>query len=60
MLAKKVALPYPVLLVVGGLALGFVPGLPAVICQASQSANERKSSRVASAPMILRSFRPRP
>ena len=29
-LAKKVALPYPVLLVVGGLALGFVPGLPAV------------------------------
>jgi monovalent cation/hydrogen antiporter len=30
MLAKKVALPYPVLLVIGGLALGFVPGLPAV------------------------------
>src|SRR5258708_22611256 len=29
-LAKKVALPYPVLLVIGGLALGFVPGLPAV------------------------------
>jgi CPA1 family monovalent cation:H+ antiporter len=29
-LAKKVALPYPVLLVVGGLVLGFVPGLPAV------------------------------
>jgi Na+/H+ antiporter len=29
-LAKKVALPYPVLLVLGGLALGFVPGLPAV------------------------------
>jgi monovalent cation/hydrogen antiporter len=28
--AKKVALPYPVLLVIGGLALGFVPGLPAV------------------------------
>src|ERR1700722_4356262 len=27
-LAKKVALPYPVLLVIGGLALGFVPGLP--------------------------------
>jgi CPA1 family monovalent cation:H+ antiporter len=30
MLAKKMALPYPVLLVIGGLALGFVPGLPAV------------------------------
>jgi CPA1 family monovalent cation:H+ antiporter len=30
MLAKKVAMPYPVLLVIGGLALGFVPGLPAV------------------------------
>ena len=29
-LAKQVALPYPVLLVIGGLALGFVPGLPAV------------------------------
>jgi monovalent cation/hydrogen antiporter len=29
-LAKKVALPYPVLLVIGGLALGFVPGLPAM------------------------------
>jgi monovalent cation/hydrogen antiporter len=29
-LAKKVGLPYPVLLVIGGLALGFVPGLPAV------------------------------
>ncbi len=29
-LAKKVAFPYPVLLVIGGLALGFVPGLPAV------------------------------
>src|SRR6202040_3696645 len=29
-LAKKVAFPYPVLLVLGGLALGFVPGLPAV------------------------------
>jgi Na+/H+ antiporter len=28
--AKKVALPYPVLLVIGGLALGFVPGLPAI------------------------------
>jgi monovalent cation/hydrogen antiporter len=30
MLAKKFAFPYPVLLVIGGLALGFVPGLPAV------------------------------
>ena len=29
-LAKKAALPYPVLLVIGGLVLGFVPGLPAV------------------------------
>jgi NhaP-type Na+/H+ or K+/H+ antiporter len=29
-LAKNVELPYPVLLVIGGLALGFVPGLPAV------------------------------
>ena len=28
--AKKFAFPYPVLLVIGGLALGFVPGLPAV------------------------------
>lgn len=26
--AKRIALPYPVLLVVAGLALGFVPGLP--------------------------------
>src|SRR6202008_1737764 len=29
-LAKKLALPYPVLLVIGGLALGFVPVLPGV------------------------------
>jgi CPA1 family monovalent cation:H+ antiporter len=29
-LARRVAFPYPVLLVIGGLALGFVPGLPAV------------------------------
>ncbi|MBV8141897.1 MAG: Na+/H+ antiporter [Verrucomicrobia bacterium] len=29
-LARKVALPYPVLLVIGGLALGFVPALPRV------------------------------
>src|ERR1700722_3637064 len=28
--AKKVELPYPVLLVIGGLALGFLPGLPGV------------------------------
>jgi monovalent cation/hydrogen antiporter len=28
--AQKITLPYPVLLVVGGLALGSVPGLPAV------------------------------
>src|SRR3984957_6768169 len=29
-LANKVELPYPVLLVIGGLVLGFVPGLPPV------------------------------
>jgi monovalent cation/hydrogen antiporter len=29
-LAEKFAFPYPVLLVIGGLALGFVPALPAV------------------------------
>src|SRR6202790_3801481 len=29
-LAKKVDVPYPVLLVIGGLGLGFVPGLPQV------------------------------
>src|ERR1700736_1237568 len=29
-LARKVAFPFPVLLVIGGLALGFVPDLPAV------------------------------
>lgn len=28
--ARKLAIPYPILLVVGGLGLGFVPGLPAV------------------------------
>jgi len=28
--ARKLAIPYPILLVVGGLVLGFVPGLPAV------------------------------
>ena len=32
-LAKKVELPYPVLLVIGGLALGFVPGLPGLQLQ---------------------------
>ena len=30
LVAKKVALPYPVLLVIGGLALGFVPVLQAL------------------------------
>jgi monovalent cation/hydrogen antiporter len=29
-LANNIGLPYPVLLVIGGLALGFVPGLPTV------------------------------
>jgi Na+/H+ antiporter len=29
-LARRLAVPYPVLLVLGGLAIGFVPGLPAV------------------------------
>jgi CPA1 family monovalent cation:H+ antiporter len=29
-LARRIALPYPVLLVVGGLFLGFIPGLPVV------------------------------
>jgi Na+/H+ antiporter len=29
-IAKRIALPYPVLLVVSGLALGFIPGLPSV------------------------------
>ena len=28
--AKRIALPYPVLLVVAGLGLGFVPGLPSL------------------------------
>ena len=28
--ARKLAIPYPILLVVGGLVLGFVPGLPTV------------------------------
>ena len=30
LVAKQAGLPYPVLLVIGGLALGFVPGLPPV------------------------------
>src|ERR687891_1973768 len=29
-LARLVAVPYPILLVLGGLVLGFVPGMPAV------------------------------
>jgi CPA1 family monovalent cation:H+ antiporter len=29
-IARRLALPYPVLLVIGGLGLGFIPGLPAV------------------------------
>ena len=29
-LAHKIALPYPIVLVLGGLALSFVPGLPEV------------------------------
>ena len=28
--ARKLAIPYPILLVVGGLVLGFVPGLPTI------------------------------
>lgn len=30
LLARQIAMPYPIVLVVGGLALGFVPGLPPV------------------------------
>ena len=29
-LANKIKVPYPILLVLGGLVLGFVPGLPRV------------------------------
>jgi CPA1 family monovalent cation:H+ antiporter len=29
-LARRLHIPYPILLVLGGLALGFVPGLPKV------------------------------
>jgi monovalent cation/hydrogen antiporter len=29
-LARRIGVPYPILLVIGGLAIGFVPGLPAV------------------------------
>ena len=28
--ARRLAVPYPVLLVIGGLAIGFIPGLPTV------------------------------
>ena len=28
MLAQRISIPYPVLLVLGGLALSFVPGIP--------------------------------
>ncbi|MGI4792269.1 MAG: Na+/H+ antiporter [Janthinobacterium lividum] len=30
LLARRIAIPYPIVLVLGGLALGFVPGLPRV------------------------------
>ena len=30
-LAQKIVVPYPILLVIGGLVLGLVPGLPVVI-----------------------------
>ena len=33
LIARRTALPYPVLLVLGGLAIGFVPGLPQVRLQ---------------------------
>jgi len=29
-LARRVSVPFPILLVLGGLVLGFVPGLPAI------------------------------
>jgi monovalent cation/hydrogen antiporter len=32
-LATRIHLPYPIVLVLGGLALGFVPGLPAIELQ---------------------------
>jgi monovalent cation/hydrogen antiporter len=28
--ARRIGIPYPILLVLGGLALGFVPGLPRI------------------------------
>lgn len=30
LLAEKIKLPYPILLVIGGLAIGFIPGLPRI------------------------------
>ena len=30
LLARRIGIPYPILLVLGGLALGFVPGLPTI------------------------------
>ena len=30
LLARRIGIPYPILLVLGGLALGFVPGLPPI------------------------------
>lgn len=35
--AQFVRVPYPILLVVGGLGLGFVPGIPAFSCWPSGS-----------------------
>jgi monovalent cation/hydrogen antiporter len=29
-IARKLVIPYPILLVIGGLALGFIPGLPTI------------------------------
>ncbi|MBO0705457.1 MAG: cation:proton antiporter, partial [Candidatus Dormibacteraeota bacterium] len=33
MVARRIHLPYPIVLVLGGLALGFVPGMPRVVLQ---------------------------
>jgi CPA1 family monovalent cation:H+ antiporter len=33
LLARRIGIPYPILLVLGGLALGFVPGLPTIELQ---------------------------
>jgi hypothetical protein len=45
-LVPKLRIPYPILLVLGGLALGFVPGLPRSTCRptSSSSASCRRSS----------------